>query len=201
MVRTRPKVCQASPTSQSGMCSLSEAVSPATEPSTSQRMAKAINMNTGKALERSASMRCASSRGSAACRASPGSAAAACRCARPASCSAGSSAWPISPRAKMTEAARGFSTSRPLRIDQMKTNSPMIDSRKAPSRLRMALSIGGFPFLFSGTRETRHFFDAVQMTAQRSVLGTAAADSKIHHGCMFFCSAQAPAEGGVTKGI
>ncbi|MCL4771379.1 MAG: hypothetical protein KJZ76_13705 [Burkholderiaceae bacterium] len=50
----------------------------------------------------------------------------------------------------------------------------------------MALSIGGFPFLFSGTRETRHFFDAVQMTAQRSVLGTAAADSKIHHGCMFF---------------
>jgi hypothetical protein len=49
----------------------------------------------------------------------------------------------------------------------------------------MALSIGGFPFLFSGTRETRHFFDAVQMTAQRSVLGTAAADSKIHHECTF----------------
>ncbi|MNV82240.1 hypothetical protein D3C71_1759630 [compost metagenome] len=50
-VRMRPKVCQASPTSQSGMCSLSDAVSPAMDPSTSQKQAKAMNMNTGNALE------------------------------------------------------------------------------------------------------------------------------------------------------
>ena len=42
---------------------------------------------------------------------------------------------------QMTEAAAGFSTSSPWRMDHTKTNRPMIDSTKAPSRLRIALSI------------------------------------------------------------
>ena len=55
--------------------------------------------------------------------------------------SAGSSTRPISPLAKIAEAAFTFSTSSPLRSDQMKANRPSIDSRKAPSRLSSALSI------------------------------------------------------------
>jgi len=46
----------------------------------------------------------------------------------------------------MTVAARGFSTNKPLRIDQMKKNNPMIESKKAPSKLSIALSIYELPF-------------------------------------------------------
>ena len=138
-VRTRPKVSQGCCTSQSGACSLMDAVSPAMEPSSSQKQAKAANMNTGKAVDWSATTRACRSVGSAWGR---GSGWAACWNERWfSSRSAGSSTRPTSPRAKITEAAAGFSTSRPLRSDQMKTNSPMMDSRKAPSRLMTALSI------------------------------------------------------------
>src|SRR5450830_279681 len=144
-VRMRPKVSQAWSVSQSGWCSLIEEVKPASEPSNSQKQAKAMNMKTGKALDWSDAMRSCSSVASARCSGWPGSSAAACMESCAASARAGSSTRPISPRAKITEAAFGFSTSRPLREDQMNTNRPMIDSKKAPSRLRMALSITRLP--------------------------------------------------------
>ena len=69
----------------------------------------------------------------------------ACIDSRAASPDAGSSTFPISPRSKMTEAARGFSASMPLPMDPMKANRPMIDNRKAPSRLSRVLSIKSLP--------------------------------------------------------
>ena len=139
-VRRRPKVCQASVTSQSGACSLIDETRPAAEPTSNHMQAKAMNMNTGNALDWSAATRSAISSVSRSGVAVADPNAAACSDFCAASLSAGSSTVPTSPRAKMTDAARGSSTSKPCRIDQMKTNKPMIDSTKAPSKLSAALS-------------------------------------------------------------
>ena len=46
------------------------------------------------------------------------------------------------------------------RIDQMKTKSPMIDSKKAPNKLSIALSIDVLPFLLSAFN-AHGFLDAM----------------------------------------
>src|SRR5690606_32163993 len=56
-------------------------------------------------------------------------------------------ARPSSPRAKITLAAVGFSTSNPLRSDQMKANSPRIERTNAASKLATALSMLRYPLL------------------------------------------------------
>ena len=47
----RPKVNQASSTSQSGACNLMEATKPAAEPNNNQKQANMMNMKTGNALD------------------------------------------------------------------------------------------------------------------------------------------------------
>ena len=152
----RPKVSHAWLVSQSGSCSLMDAVRPAIEPTTSHKQANETNMNTGKAVERSDMIRSCNSAGSAMSVSIPPFFTACCidvcsRCGK-----AGSSTWPTSPRAKMTEASSGFSLSKPLRSDQMKTNNPRMDSKKAPSRLMTALSI-----MLSRLERTAHWLRAI----------------------------------------
>ena len=131
----RPNVSQACCVSQSGSCSLMEAVSPAVDASSSQNTAQQNSTSTSVAVEASASARSASSCGSggqgAASRASftvP------CSSARSPGVAAGSSTRPISPGAKITSAPVLVRSNRPERCDQMNSISATKEITKADSR-------------------------------------------------------------------
>ncbi|UCV01628.1 hypothetical protein [Acidovorax radicis] len=55
----------------------------------------------------------------------------------------------------------------------------MIESKNAPSKLSIALSIGGLPFLL-GARAAHGFIDAIQYATQLFVAFKCALHSKIH---------------------
>ena len=69
----------------------------------------------------------------------------------------------------MIDAARGFSTSKPLRIDHMKKNKPMIESKKAPNKLNIALSIGVLPFLL-GAQTAHGYIDPTQHATRKFLI-------------------------------
>ena len=129
----RPKVSQACETSQSGSCSLIDAVRPAADATSSHANAQQKKKNTSGAVDASAFRRSASS-GRA--ESAVGAVSTRARCA---ALSDGSSGLPISPGAKITSAPLTLLSSRPLRWLQMKTSRATTDRTNADSRMATVL--------------------------------------------------------------